>query len=317
MQTKRRTEKRKNQFKKRKWIFAALLVPSIFLGSLFGYIYFNNQSVQKQSKELPVQTKEEPLPQAKSKHRFDTVTKEQAAQKIPILMYHDVQNIPSSTDLNIMPSSQFEAQLIYLKENGYTTITVEEFIDAYNWKINLPQKSVLLTLDDGFQSIKTIVNPLLKKYDMRATSFIIGSYIERPQWHLTGDDIKTVASDKYIDFESHTFDLHKDGKTKGLINETLPADIHGDNTKLEAVIGHKTNILCYPFGAFSQNALDGLQAAHIPFGFAIKSGTSSWVSLNQTHTTQTGEIQNPLALPRVRVNANISISDFATLISEK
>ncbi|MGL4663166.1 MAG: polysaccharide deacetylase family protein, partial [Culicoidibacterales bacterium] len=216
----------------------------------------------------------------------------------------------------VMPKIQFEEQLKYLKDNGYTTITAQEFINAYNGKINLPKKSIFLTLDDGFQSIKTVVNPLLKQYDMRATSFIIGSYINRPQWHLTVEDIKEVVKDKLVDFESHTFDLHKDGKSKGLINETPVNDIVADNKKLEEVIGHKASILCYPFGAFSKNAFDGLTASQIPFGFAIKSGASTWVHLNETHTTTKGEVQNPLALPRIRMNANTPISVFADLISE-
>lgn len=258
-----------------------------------------------------------PTPTETEQSRFLTITDEQKTLRIPVLMYHDVQDIPFSKDNNIITKQGFETQLRYLKENGFTTIRVKEFIDAYHGKIKLPKKSVLLTFDDGFQSIKTIVAPLLKSYDMYATSFIIGSYIDRPTWHLTQSDIQEVQKQGNIDFESHTFDLHKDGKSKGLINETAIPIIVEDNKKLEAVIGHKSNILCYPFGAYSNNAFEGLKAANIPFGFAIQAGSSTWVSLNETHTTTTGEVQNPLALPRIRISPNVSIEAFAKLITEK
>lgn len=258
----------------------------------------------------PVQKVETP------QQRFSTITKEQRISRIPVLMYHDVQDIAQSTDTNVMTKVQFEAQLKYLKDNGFTTISAQEFIDAYNGKINLPKNSVMLTFDDGYKSLKTIINPLLKQYDFRAVSFIIGSYTNRPQWHLTLDEIKELQKDKLIDFESHTFDLHKDGKGKGIINETAVDAIVSDNKQIEGVIGHKTNFLCYPSGAFSNNAFEGLKAAQIPFGFAISSGVSNWVYVNETHTTTKGEVQNPLSLPRIRINANITIGEYANLITD-
>lgn len=301
-------------------VFALLFIPIL----LFSYIVIHQTKAQNEyskKREEPIRiehhnTIENTTPPPIT-HRFSNIGEADKALRIPVLMYHDVKDIPASSDGNIITKDQFEAQLRYLKDHGFTTLTVAEFIDAYNNKINIPKKSVLLTFDDGFQSIKTIVSPLLKQYDMHATSFIIGSYIDRPQWHLTQDDIKTLQeNNSHIDFESHTFDLHKDGKAKGIINETSPQAIAADNQKLEAIIGHKTNILCYPFGAFSTNAFEGLKNAHIPFGFAIKSGNTSWVYLNSTHTTAQKEVQNPLALPRIRISPEISIPAFAKIITD-
>lgn len=248
--------------------------------------------------------------------RFKEITQEQRSIRIPVLMYHDIQDIPQSNDPNIMPKSQFEAQLKYLKDNGFTTITAQEFMDAYSGKINLPKNTLMLTFDDGFKSMKTIVHPLLKQYDMHAVSFIIGDYTNRPDFHLTVDEIKSLQAEHTIDFESHTFNFHRDGTVKGIINEMPVNEIVADNQKMESIINHKTNFLAYPSGAFSNGAIEGLKASNIPFGFAITSGFSTWVYLNETHTTTKGEVQNPQTLPRVRINANTPIAEYANLITD-
>lgn len=248
--------------------------------------------------------------------RFSAISAEDAISRIPILMYHDVQDVPSSDDNNVMPLHQFEAQLQYLHANGFTTLTTSEFIAAYTGELYLPPKSILITFDDGFQSIRTLIDPLLAKYDFYATSFIVGSYTERPDWHLTQAQIAEVAANSRIDFQSHTFDLHQDGVEKGLINEVDAATISRDQQAMTALLGYEPQILCYPFGAFSDNAIAGLTAANIPFGFAIHSGSSNWVYLNETHTTAQGEVQDPRALPRVRINANITLDTFTQLITD-
>lgn len=248
--------------------------------------------------------------------RFASITKEQRIQRFPVLKYNDIQDIPQSTDADIMPKVKFEEQMKYLKDNGYTTITAQEFIDAYNGKVNLPKNSVMLTFDGGYQSMKTIVNPILKQYNLHAISFVVGSFTSRPDTYLTVDDIKTLKNDNTIDFESHTFDFYKDGKIKGIINETPAVDIVSDNKKNEEIIGHKINFLCYPFGAYSDNAIEGLKASNIPFGFAVTTGASNWIYVNEAHTTTKGEVQNPFTLPRVRITPSMSIQAYADLITD-
>lgn len=261
----------------------------------------------------------EPVPEqteTNTPSRFADISEIEKAVRMPILMYHDVQDIEVSDDGNVMPLAQFEAHLQYLTDHDFTTISVAEFVAAYRGEINLPKKSILITFDDGFQSIKTLIAPLLEQYEMHATSFIIGSYTDRPDWHLTHADIRELQQSPWLDFESHTFDLHHNGVEKGIINEVSSAEIIADNVSIEALLQQPTQILCYPFGAFSDSAIAGLEAAGIPFGFAINPGLSSWVYLNEDKTTPTGEIQHPRSLPRVRINANISIDTFADLITD-
>lgn len=248
--------------------------------------------------------------------RFNIVDKNEAAPRIPILMYHDVQTIDSSNNANVIPTRLLEEQIQFLKKEGYTTLTMQEFIDAYNGKILVPKKSVLLTFDDGFKSIYTRVSVLMKKYDVRATSFVIGSYVDRPEWHLTKDEIQKLSAEGFIDFESHTYNLHQDGANRGILNEISEEKFKDDNNKFEEVLGHKPRVLAYPFGIFNNQSMNYLKSVNIQFGFAIKSGTANWVELNETKKSPFGDVQNPLALPRVRINGNTTLEAFKGLITD-
>lgn len=298
------------------FLFAASVILASFIPDARPYYKPEPIKPLINQEEATQRKKIEEIAAKKNVQRFTEVSKEQRSIRIPVLMYHDIQDIPQSNDPNIMPKSQFEAQLKYLKDNGFTTITAQEFMDAYSGKVNLPKNTLMLTFDDGFKSMKTIVHPLLKQYDMHAVSFIIGDYTNRPDFHLTIDEIKSLQAEHTIDFESHTFNFHRDGTVKGIINEMPVNEIVADNQKMESIINHKTDFLAYPSGAFSNSAIEGLKASNIPFGFAITSGFSTWVYLNETHTTTKGEVQNPQTLPRVRINANTPIAEYANLITD-
>lgn len=306
--------------KQSNWIIPACIIITLIIAIIINVhaFLFITPPPAKPVAPAPQQAKPvAPAPQkVEPQSRFASITKEQRIQRLPILKYSDIQDIPQSNDADIIPKVKFEEQMKYLKDNGYTTITAQEFIDAYNGKVNLPKNSVMLTFDGGYQSMKTIVNPILKQYNLHAVSFIVGSFTSRPDTYLTADDIKTLKNDNVIEFESHTFDFYEDGKIKGMINETPAVDIVSDNKKNEEIIGHKTNFLCYPFGAYSNNAFEGLKAANIPFGFAVTTGVSNWVYVNEAHTTTKGEVQNPLALPRVRITPSMPIQAYADLITD-
>ena len=103
--------------------------------------------------------------------------------KIAVLCYHNIataeekEQFPDEADWTIT-TDNFKEHLDYLKKHNYKTLTMDEF---YNWKIgniNLPYKSVLITFDDGFLSNYEYAFKLLKDYDMNATVFVVGSFVD-------------------------------------------------------------------------------------------------------------------------------------------
>lgn len=283
-----------------------------FLFCISSVIYFNFYG--KNTTSFLTSDTPEVISKSKGPNDFRFVKSDQRADKIPVLVYQDIQNTPTSNNPNVIPQAQLAAHLQYLSLNGFTTITGQEFIDAYNGKINLPKKSVLLTFDGGFESVSTIVNPLLNKYGLYAVSFITGKNINSSDQYLTTAEIQQILKEKRITFESNTYDLDKVGKESGVINEVSVAKIIEDNKNIEKILRHKTNMLSYPFGEFSDSAIKGIESANIPFAFAITSGSSNWVALNETRSLDNVEIQNPRALPRVKINANITIAEYRELL---
>lgn len=105
-----------------------------------------------------------------------TVHFECRPQSIPILAYHDFDyQINLKEDDEWTDSVEnFESQMKYIHDNSYTTISMEEFYCWKKGKCTLPKKSVLITFDDGNKSIYNFVYPIMKKYGLKGTSFIIG-----------------------------------------------------------------------------------------------------------------------------------------------
>jgi poly-beta-1,6-N-acetyl-D-glucosamine N-deacetylase len=136
-----------------------------------------------------------------------------------VLNYHDIVKADSAkSSLNSMDVSvdHLEEHLLWLKKNGYKIISVQNVLDAAAGKNAIPDKSVLLTFDDGYKSFYTRVFPLLKKYHYPATVALIGTWIdgidtpdESGKQLLTWDQVRKMVKSGLIEIASHTYDLHK------------------------------------------------------------------------------------------------------------
>ncbi|HEY8034607.1 MAG TPA: poly-beta-1,6-N-acetyl-D-glucosamine N-deacetylase PgaB [Methylobacter sp.] len=136
-----------------------------------------------------------------------------------VLNYHDIVKAGSAKALlNSMDVSvdHLEEHLAWLKKNGYKIISVQNVLDAAEGKNSIPDKSVLLTFDDGYQSFYTRVFPILKKYHYPATVALIGTWIEgidtpdEPgKQLLTWDQVREMVKSGLVEMASHTYDLHK------------------------------------------------------------------------------------------------------------
>ena len=142
-------------------------------------------------------------------HRYPPQTEEGARRGLSVLMYHNVYDPldpPAGQTINdnYITTDTLEEELKYLTDEGYSFPDWEEVRRYIDGEIDLPEKSVVLTFDDGTDGFKKNGIPLLKKYNVPATAFIIVS--------RNGD--KWVADrDKYpdVDLESHSYDMHKAG----------------------------------------------------------------------------------------------------------
>ena len=99
-----------------------------------------------------------------------SLSEPEAGVQVPVFMYHAVGNDCWGEEGLFVRPGDLEAQLQYLQENGYETIFFEDLshVEQYN-------KPVILTFDDGYDDNYTLLLPLLEKYQMKATIFMIGA----------------------------------------------------------------------------------------------------------------------------------------------
>jgi len=155
---------------------------------------------------------------------------------VPVFVFHSIEPI------------EFEAQLAFLSDNGYRTLSADQFLDHLAGGQAAPRRSVLLTIDDGRASVWSFALPLLKKYEATAVVFLIPGYIpsaETPSpsiedvWAgrrangqvafrdpelMSWTEIKQAAASGSLDFQAHTLYHHRvpvEGRVVDYINPSM------------------------------------------------------------------------------------------------
>lgn len=152
-----------------------------------------------------------------------------AERQFVVLMFHDIVESSSVPDTTFLTKSTFENILALIKERGYQTIDVQDLIDFVEGVKDLPEKSVMLTFDDGYYSNYRLVYPILKRENMKAIFFPIGVSVGKKHYkgtelemmrHYSIEDMQEMQASGLVEFGSHTYDMHQ-------------------NVKLEAILGNK------------------------------------------------------------------------------
>ena len=96
-------------------------------------------------------------------------------QLVPILVYHDIG--PQAKGRMVIGAKSFEEQMRYLKSQGYRVVSFKEFLEFASLKRQLPEKSLVLSFDDGYKSFLQYAYPILKELGFTATLFVYTDYI--------------------------------------------------------------------------------------------------------------------------------------------
>ena len=124
----------------------------------------------------------------------------------PILEYHQVTDEPLDPVFEIynVPPAEFAAQLDYLQAEGYTTITLQDFMRVVHGKGKLPEKPIVLTFDDGYEDNYKTMLPILEAHKMTAVVYVITNEIGKAGY-LNLDEIKDMQR-RGLEIGSHTSD---------------------------------------------------------------------------------------------------------------
>jgi len=179
-----------------------------------------------------------------------------ASYAVPILMYHYVEYVQDAKDtirqsLDITPNV-FEEQLITLKKAGYTFMTARQLGDVLNGRENLPPKPILLTFDDGYRDFYTDAYPILKKYHIAATAYIVPGFLDKPNY-MFASQVEDLVKDGLVEIGAHT--VHHVW-LKGMASTQVHEEILTSKKMLESQFHIRVVSFAYPYGAFDTQAVN-------------------------------------------------------------
>lgn len=180
---------------------------------------------------------------------------------IPVLMYHAIGYEKGNTAR--VPKEKFKAQMKYLKDKGYVTITLEQ---AYNFFITnkpVPEKAVVLTFDDGYVDNYLEALPILKEFGFVATIFIITNVVDKNPAYMNLEQLKKMQANK-IDIQSHT--VYHDDLAK-LSYEKQVKTLKDSKAFLEKALNKKVQYIAYPYGEYSKKTLTAVKEAGYKMAF--------------------------------------------------
>lgn len=139
-------------------------------------------------------------------------------EKLPVLMYHSFVAEGDKTIATQITPSVFEAQLKALSDAGYTSVTTEQLVAYCEKGEELPDKPVMITIDDGYLDNIQRACPILEKYNMHAVISIIGATVGGRGFYkntqiptlpyFTAEEAAPYIANGTIEIQSHSFDMH-------------------------------------------------------------------------------------------------------------
>ncbi len=183
--------------------------------------------------------------------------------RLPILMYHAVGDEPWGISSLFVRPSELEKQLIYLRDNGYTTVTFEDV-----GRLDEIEKPVMLTFDDGYEDNYSQLLPLLKKYNAKATVFVITGSIGTTHY-MNEAQIKEMSDSGLVSIQSHTV-THPFLSDLG--EEALVDELLGSKKTLAKITGKEPFVICYPTGKSSTLSREVCER-YYSFGLLMNGGT--------------------------------------------
>lgn len=185
--------------------------------------------------------------------------------KLPILFYHKIHEPrPGARGINLyVPPARFEQQMRYLSRRGYKSIALDEAIRRIKDGQPMAPKTVAITFDDGYLDNYEYAFPILKKYNLTATIFIVTDFVGKdtkwphgkeklPERLMSWDNIREMER-QGISFGSHTcnhWDLNR------ITAEQITSELVESKKKLEQELQQGISIFCYPYGEYNKQVVE-------------------------------------------------------------
>lgn len=199
----------------------------------------------------------------------------QSTAELPVIMYHQISSNKNLFGDYVIPPELLEEDFKYIKGNGFTPVGIDELEAFVKNGTPLPEKSILITFDDGQRSFLTKVVPLLEKYNCPAVISVIGSLTESYTQsgdtddryaYLNRNDILTLSRNPLVEIGNHSYNMHSlsirrgmgrlPGEPEAEYRGTVAADMRRLQALLFEITETKPRVLTYPYGEENDILLD-------------------------------------------------------------
>jgi peptidoglycan/xylan/chitin deacetylase (PgdA/CDA1 family) len=230
---------------------------------------------------------------------------------VPILMYHSIsdETTPKSKEFTVAPK-MFADHLSHLAQQGYTPLTVSQFVEALEHPYPvLPERPVVLTFDDGYADFYTNALPALLHHGFSATLYVATAYVggtnrwlaaegeaRRPM--LNWDQLTEIVA-AGIECGAHS---HTHPQLDILPVSVARAEIVQCKSFLEEHLNQRVSSFAYPYGYYTRSIREMVVAAGYSSACAVRYLMSS-------------SVDDPFALARLIVSADTSLDDFSRLLT--
>ncbi|MEW5904934.1 MAG: poly-beta-1,6-N-acetyl-D-glucosamine N-deacetylase PgaB [Pseudomonadota bacterium] len=229
-----------------------------------------------------------------------------------IFSYHEIAEKSETLDSTyaVSPAS-FDAQMKWLVDNGYHFIRIDDIIDHRKHGKPLPDKAVLITFDDGYQSIYANAFPVIKQYHIPTVVALVGSWLQAKdkvdvggypidrQKFLSQAEIREMVASGLVEVGSHSYDLHRGilGNPQGNMEpavitrqwlseqgtyeddkhyqQRIHADLKANNDFLQRYTGQRPRVMVWPYGDYNLEVRRIAERLGMPIGLTLDDGSNT------------------------------------------
>ena len=212
----------------------------------------------------------------------------------PILLYHHIDPLINSPLYNV-PPDQFAEQMKALADWGYTTITISELVRAITEGAQLPPRPIVITFDDGNDSVYQYAYPIMRQYGFVGVNYLVANRLQADGFMGAAELTELYKAGWEVGSHSYThIDLHLD-------HTAAFDEIYYSRIDLAADLSQSVNTFAYPFGSFDDYLGDRVG----------KWGYSAAVGLGKQYTHNTVTL---FYLSRIEIKQAFSIEDIGNLL---
>jgi len=207
-----------------------------------------------------------------------TLTQNDSNNSVTVFIYHRFgeERYPST---NVSVES-FREQLTYLQTNGYQVVPLATLYQYLAEKRPLPEKVVVITIDDGYKSVYQHAWPLMQSFGYPFTVFLYVKATDNKHWdYMTWDQVRELQA-AGVDFQSHGYGHHRFGSRPAEMDEKeyrewIAADFDKGQTIMERELGVKPRFLALPYGEYNQTMIEVAKTAGFEAVFSQDPGSVS------------------------------------------